>query len=230
MSAVDRNREKQAAACAAVAEVEDGMVVGLGTGSTVAYAIAALAERVWSGLKVRAVATSLRTEAAAREQGIEMLDFAALASVDLCIDGVDEIDGDFRAIKGAGGAMLREKIVAQAAARMIAIADSSKVVERLGVANLPVETLPFATGFVERRIEALGGRPALRRTTAGAVVTDQGNLIFDCAFGFIVAPESLSLALSQIPGVVGHGLFIGDIDLLYVGRNGLVEQRVRGAA
>jgi ribose 5-phosphate isomerase A len=224
----DRDREKRAAAEAAVAEIEQAMVVGLGTGSTVAFAIEALAARCRAGLNVRAVATSLRTDGIARRSGIDVLDFSTLAAVDLCIDGVDEIDPVFRAIKGAGGAMLREKIVAQAAARMIAIADSSKAVDRLGAALLPVEVLPFALGFVGRRIEELGGEPRLRRGGVGGVIlTDQGNQILDCAFGFIDAPEILASSLSQIPGVIGHGLFIGEIDTVYIGRGDEVERRTR---
>ncbi|MDB5701080.1 MAG: rpiA [Sphingomonadales bacterium] len=223
----DRDREKRAAAQAAVAEIEQGMVVGLGTGSTVAFAIEALAVRCRAGLNVRAVATSLRTEAIARRSGIEVLDFSMLAAVDLCIDGVDEIDPAFRAIKGAGGAMVREKIVAQAAARMIAIADSSKAVDRLGAALLPAEVLPFAMGFVGSRIETLGGQPMLRRAVAGIALTDQGNQILDCTFGFIDTPEMLASSLSQIPGVIGHGLFIDEIDAVYIGRGGDVEKRTR---
>ncbi|MDB5713888.1 MAG: rpiA [Sphingomonadales bacterium] len=223
----DRDREKRAAAEAAVAEIEAGMVVGLGTGSTVAFAIEALAARCRAGLTIRAVATSRRTEAIARQSGIEVVDFSMLAAVDLCIDGVDEIDPAFRAIKGAGGAMLREKIVAQAAARMIAIAGSSKAVDRLGAAMLPVEALPFALGFVGGRIEALGGQPMLRRGVAGIAVTDQGNQIFDCVFENIEAPEILASRLSQIPGIIGHGLFIDEIDAVYIGRGGDVEKRTR---
>jgi ribose 5-phosphate isomerase A len=220
-----RDKEKEAAARAAVAEIQDGMFVGLGTGSTVAFAITALAERCRIGLDVTVVATSIRTAVFAEQLGIKVLDFSALAEVDLCIDGVDEIDGDFRAIKGAGGAMLREKIVAQAAIRMIAISDSSKLVARLGHAPVPVEALSFALGFVEDRIEKIGGHPALRLMPDGeAYLTDQGNHVLDCAFGTIDAPEDLAISLSQIPGVLGHGLFIGDIDVLYVGRGDKVER------
>jgi ribose 5-phosphate isomerase A len=223
---VARDIEKEAAARAAVAEIEDGMFVGLGTGSTVAFAIAALAERCRIGLNVTVVATSIRTEVFAGQLGIKVLDFSTLAAVDLCIDGVDEIDDAFRAIKGAGGAMLREKVVAQAATRMIAIADSSKLVAQLGHAPVPVEALSFALGFVEERIEALGGQPVLRLTDDGeAYLTDQGNHVLDCAFGAIGTPGDLAISLSQIPGVLGHGLFIGDIDVLYVGRGDAFEKK-----
>ncbi|MDB5688578.1 MAG: rpiA [Sphingomonas bacterium] len=224
----DLDREKAAAARAAVAEVRDGMIVGIGTGSTVAFAIAALAERCAQGLRVTGVATSLRSDAIARAAGIAMIDFADRATVDLAIDGVDEIDGRLRAIKGAGGAMLREKIVAAAAPRMIAIADSRKLVDRLGQAPLPVEVLPFARRFVQRRIEELGGAPHMREDAAGSPYrTDQGNGVLDCGFGRIHAAAELAAGLSAIPGIMGHGLFVGEIDALYVGRGDTAEYRER---
>jgi ribose 5-phosphate isomerase A len=220
--------DKRAAAEAAVAEVEAGMLVGLGSGSTVAFAIAALGRRVAEGLRIDAVSTSLATERAARAAGIPTRDFADVAAIDLAIDGVDEIDPRFRAIKGAGGALLREKIVAAAARRMIAIADASKPVAQLGHAALPVEILPFARGFVEARVRALGGVPMLRRDAAGQpFATDQDNHILDCAFGPIADPEGLATTLATIPGMLGHGLFLAEIDLLIVAGGGRVERRVR---
>jgi ribose 5-phosphate isomerase A len=220
--------EKSLAAEAAVAEISDDMVVGLGSGSTVAFAIAALGLRVAAGLRIDAVSTSLATERAARAAGIPIRDFADVAAIDLAIDGVDEIDPRFRAIKGAGGALLREKIVAAAAGRMIAIADGSKPVERLGHAALPVEILPFARSFVAAAIRKLGGEPLLRRDAAGGLfATDQGNQILDCTFGPIADPAGLATALAAIPGLLGHGLFLTEIDALFVGRGGTVERRAR---
>lgn len=204
---------KRAAAEAAVAEVRAGMIVGLGTGTTAAFAVDALARRVTEGLDVRTVATSNRTEAHARSAGITVLPFDDIAEIDLCIDGVDAIDSRLRAIKGAGGAMLREKIVASAAHRMIAIADESKAVEPLGGRPVPVEILPLARAFVGTRIVALGGDPVLR---AGAR-TDQGNIILDCDFARLDDPAALATQLSAIPGVLGHGLFVSEIDALYLG-------------
>ncbi len=212
-----RDEQKRAAAEAAVAEVRDGMIVGLGTGTTAAFAIAALGERCRAGLTIRAVATSFATEAAARAAGIAIGDFADLAAVDLCIDGVDEIDGGLRAIKGGGGAMLREKIVAASAARMIAVADASKPVERLGAAPVPVEILPFARGFVAAAVARLGGRPVLRSSAGAPFRSDQGNWILDCAFPRIADPAALATRLSTIPGALGHGLFLDEIDELYLG-------------
>jgi ribose 5-phosphate isomerase A len=224
----DHNQEKELAARKAVAEVQDGMVVGVGTGSTVAFAIVALAARVRAGLRIQTVATSLRTEELIRDAGMNVLEFSGLDTVDLCIDGVDEIDGSFRAIKGGGGAMLREKIVANAARRMIAIADSSKVVDQIGKALLPVEVLPFALSFVASQIGERGGKPTVRqRLGGGCYLTDQGNAVLDCAFGQINEPVGLSESLSAIPGVLGHGLFIDEVDALYVGRSAIVETMER---
>ena len=152
----------RAAARAAVAEIEDGMLIGLGTGTTAAFAIAALGQRVAAGLDVNTVATSLAASQAAEAAGLRVLPFDTLASVDVAIDGADELDSQLRAIKGKGGAMLREKIVAAAATRMIVIVNSSKQVAMLGRAPLPVEVLPFAAGFVSRRIKQLGAKVCRR--------------------------------------------------------------------
>ena len=205
--------EKKAAALAAVEEVRPGMLVGLGTGSTAAFAIARLGELVRAGLDIRAVATSRRSEEAARAAGIALLDFADMSSVDLTIDGADEIDDRLFAIKGAGGAMLREKIVAAASRRMIVIADASKRVDRIGKAKLPVEILPFARAFVTARLEALGARIVLR----AGYQTDQGNIIADCIFPEMPDPSALAGHLSTIPGVLGHGLFLDEVDCAYIG-------------
>lgn len=208
---------KRAAALAALEEVCDGMIVGLGTGSTAQFVIEELAGRLAGGLRVEAVATSLRTTAAATALGVRILDFSSVAAIDLCIDGVDEIDPGLRAIKGAGGAMLREKIVASAARRMIAVADSSKLVDRLGARAVPVEILPFARSFVELRLRELSGIPALR--LAGADLpsrTDQANWVLDVRFATIGDPEALAIALDNCPGILGHGLFLDEIDAIYV--------------
>jgi ribose 5-phosphate isomerase A len=157
-----------------------------------------------------------------------VIDFAEIATIDLCIDGVDEIDPLLRAIKGAGGAMLREKIVAASAARMIAIADLSKDVVRLGGRPVPVETLPFARAFVEREIAQLGGKPMLRMAVADIPFqTDQGNVVLDCTFGPIADPAGLAAALASIPGMLGHGLFLREIDTLYLGTGQGVVRRDR---
>jgi ribose 5-phosphate isomerase A len=218
---------KQRAAVAAVAEIESGMLVGLGTGTTAAFAISELGRRIRAErLDVRAVGTSLATEANAHAAGIPMLDFADVARVDLCIDGADEIDPQFRAIKGGGGAMLREKIVASAARRMICIVDAGKRVDQLGTDHpLPIEVLPFARDFVSQAIRDLGGTPVLRRAKNGqAVLSDQDNLLIDCRFAALDDPAALAGKLSIIPGLLGHGLFLDEIDALIVGDDAGVQR------
>jgi ribose 5-phosphate isomerase A len=214
----DLQDEKRRAAEAAVAEVEAGMLVGLGTGTTAAFAIAALGRRVADGLTVRTVATSLASARAAEAAGLVVLDFADCASVDLCIDGVDEIDPAFRAIKGGGGAMLREKIVAASATRMIAIADGSKRVATLTRA-VPVEILPFAQASVLAALRGLGGEPVLRGGTS-----DQGNLLADCRFRDMGDLAGLAGSLEAVPGLLGHGIFLSEIDVLIVANDQSVER------
>jgi len=216
--------DKRLAAEAAAAEVEAGMLVGLGTGSTAAHAIAAIGARVREGLSIDAVATSIASAKLARQHGIELLDFEDVAALDLVIDGADELDPQLRAIKGAGGAMLREKIVAAAAKRMVVVADGSKRVARLGTAAVPVEVLPFARSFVAVALRGLGGEPVLRRRGSDPYLTDQDNIVFDCAFGLLDAPEALAAALAAIPGVLGHGLFLREVDAAYIAVDGRVER------
>jgi ribose 5-phosphate isomerase len=218
--------DKKAAAVAAVAEVRDGMLVGLGTGSTAAFAIRALGERVAEGLQVRAVVTSEASGVLAREVGIDVLDFADVAQVDLTIDGADEIDSRCFAIKGAGGAMLREKIVAAASARMIVIADGSKRVERIGAAKLPVEVLPFAKAYVLRVLTDMDAAPVIRPN----YWTDQRNIVIDCHFPSLEDPRATAATLSAIPGILGHGLFLDEVAAAYIARNGVVTRLERAGA
>jgi ribose 5-phosphate isomerase A len=220
------NDDKKAAAVAAVAEVRDGMLVGLGTGSTAAFAIRALGERVAAGLAVRAVVTSDASGQLARQVGIPVLDFADIARVDLTIDGADEIDARCFAIKGAGGAMLREKIVAASSARMIVIADGSKQVDRIGAAKLPVEVLPFAITYVMRVLTELGAAPVMRDNYR----TDQGNLVVDCHFATLEDPRATAALLAAIPGILGHGLFLDEVDAAYIATNGVVTRLERAGA
>ena len=225
----DLATHKRIAAEAAVAEIEAGMVVGLGTGTTAAFAIAALGARVAKGLRVTAAGTSIATERAARAAGIAIIAFEDIGLVDLAIDGADEIDPVFRAIKGGGGAMVREKIVAASATRMICIVDAGKPVACLS-RPLPIEVLPFARAFVSREIEKLGGRPRPRNDTAGRpILSDQSNLLIDCAFGAIADPSALAAALDAVPGLIGHGLFLTEIDALFVGTGDGVSRSERHA-
>ncbi|HWK36030.1 ribose-5-phosphate isomerase RpiA [Sphingomonas sp.] len=216
-------RDKELAALAALDEVRPGMVVGLGTGSTAAHVIRHLGERVRGGLAVTAVATSHASEAMARAAGITLRDFADLSDVDLAIDGADEIDDGLRCIKGAGGAMLREKIVATAARRMVVVADGSKRVAALGRAPVPVEVLPFALAFARARLEALGARVTLRMAVATPYRTDQGNPVLDCAFPALPDPA----AIAAIPGVLGHGLFLTEVDAAWIATDGTVTRLER---
>ncbi len=227
----DLAREQRLAAERAVEEVRGGMLVGLGTGRTAACAVRALAVRVRDGLRVTATATSGATEALAASLGIVLVPFAGVARVDLTIDGADEIDPQLRAIKGGGGALVREKIIATASDRMIAIVDSSKPVAVLGRAKLPVEVLPFAAAFVERRLTEFGGRVELRTGAGGAVyATDQGNRIYDLHLGSIAEPETLARALHAIPGVIGNGLFLDEIDTAMIAEGDTVRVMERKAA
>ena len=202
---------KRAAAERALSFVESGMRLGLGTGTTAEIFLELLAERIVAGLHVTGAATSRRTEEKARALGILLEDLDEIAPLDVAIDGADEADRDLNLIKGGGGALLREKIVASSARRMIVIADSSKLVERLGRFPLPVEVLPFGHATTAKRIRnaatALGyDNPPIRLREG--FVTDSGNVIYDCAFDAIGDVRLLALALAVIPGVVDHGLFL----------------------
>lgn len=218
--------DKRLAAEAAVAEVRDGMLVGLGTGTTAAYAVTALARRVAAGLKVETVATSEATAAAARAAGIVVRDFADIAALDLAIDGADEIDPRLYAIKGAGGAMLREKTVAAASGRMVVIADGSKRVAAIGAARLPVEVLPFARTSVVAALARLGAAVTVR----DGYVTDNGNLIADCRFPAMPDPRVLAAEIAAIPGALGHGLFLDEVDAAYIAADGVVTRLERGGS
>lgn len=208
----DRDAAKQAAAEAAAALVQDGMKVGLGTGSTAYFAIEALIRRVREGLNIVAIATSERSAAQARRGGIPMTTFGEHPHLDLTIDGADEIQLDtLSLIKGLGGALLREKIVAAASDCLIIVADAPKLVDRLGgTAPVPVEIVPFGWETTAVRLEKLGVNPALRRTQAGEPFrTDGGNLIVDCHIGLMDDPAALDQSIGQTIGVVETGLFIG---------------------
>ncbi len=220
---------KKTAAEWAAALIEDGMVVGLGTGSTASLILEPLAARIRQGLRIVGIPTSERTAERARGLGIPLSTLADHARVDLTIDGADEVEiGTLNLIKGRGGALLREKIVASASARLVIVADESKLVERLGRGALPIEVVPFEWQSTARRIESLGGGPALRlRPDGGAFVTDGGHYILDCAFGPISSAGSLDRELNGIVGVVEHGLFLGLADRVGVGKAGGVEVLAR---
>ena len=198
--------QKQAAAERALELVKPGTIVGLGTGSTARYFIEGLALRVRNGLTVQAVVTSHETRALAEAGGIPIRERAD-GSLDLAVDGADEIDPAVNCVKGRGGALLREKIVAHASRRFVLIADETKLVGRLGRGPVPVEVLPFLWEATSRSIESLGGRPQLRMAPGGPFRTDNDNLVLDTSFGVVDA--ALGVALHGIPGVIEHGLFFG---------------------
>ena len=211
---MDAREMKIKAAEAALQHVEDGMRLGIGTGSTAEEFVRLLAEKVSGGLRVQGVPTSERTARLCLELGVPLKSLDELPELDLTIDGADEVDGALRLVKGGGGALLREKIVASASSRMIVIADESKVVETLGKFPLPMEVNPFGLATTRIAIEklasklGLSGDLKLRKSDDGAFTTDGGHLILDAFFGRIPDAEALATQLNSIPGVVEHGLFI----------------------
>ncbi|WP_370206981.1 ribose-5-phosphate isomerase RpiA [Pararhodobacter marinus] len=228
------DRAKYAAARRAVDLVEDGMKLGLGTGSTAAWMVRALAERVREdGLRLTCVATSARTGQLATELGLKVVTLDEAGWLDLTIDGADEFDTDLTLIKGGGGALLMEKIVATASDRMVVITDASKEVKTLGHFPLPLEVIRFGwqssrmlTEELLSAMDVMGTQAALRMNGETPFVTDEGNYILDLALGRIGNPRQLSLALNQVPGVVENGLFIDICDAVVIGfGDGRVEMR-----
>jgi ribose 5-phosphate isomerase A len=217
---------KRMAATKALEYVEPGMKLGLGTGSTAKHFVELLGARVKAGLEVLCVPTSEATRAQAAALGISLTTLDDMPLLDLTVDGADEIDGELRLIKGGGGALLREKIVAAASSRMIVIADASKRVKILGAFPLPVEVVRFGARATHGMMKALAadagceGEISLRHNADGQpFITDNGNYIFDCAFGRIEEPELLDEALKVAPGVVENGLFLGLADMAIIGQS-----------
>ena len=224
-----REAAKKKAALKAVEHVENGFIVGLGSGSTAAYAIESLGERIKrERLSVLAVPTSYQAFLLAAHYGIPVTTLEEHPVLTVNIDGADQIDPKLNLIKGMGAALAREKIVASASKQNVIIADESKKVKVLGENDhpLPVEVLPFAISAVKRRIEAMGGKPNLRegKSKVGPVITDNGNAIIDASFGVIDKVAELELKLKMIPGVVETGLFVGLVDTAYVGTAIAVEK------
>lgn len=195
----------------AAAEVQDGMVVGLGSGSTAEAVVRALGARGSEGLSVSAVATSSNTASLARTCGIRLVELDSIDHLDLGIDGADEIDPDLNLVKGRGGALLWEKLVAQSCDQFVVVSSHEKLVDRLGTRMpLPVEIIPFGWKQTLRRVESLGCTPVVRKKAGSdsPYETDGGHLILDCTTGAIAQPISFAFALKEITGVVDHGLFI----------------------
>ena len=242
MSMDQIEKEKQAAARAALAWVRNGMTLGLGSGTTARYFIQFLGERLrnerWD---VEAVASSTASETLAKDFGIRVISPRRGLRLDLTVDGADEIAPDLSLLKGRGGALLREKVLAQVSHYFLVIADSSKRVDRLGVHPLPVEVVPFAAPWVADQIESMGGKPALRmngKSPEEPYFTDQRNYVLECRFPDIKDLRALGEQLENIPGVVGHGLFVGYAraamvaqgDDLWIFRRGQAPELFTGSA
>jgi ribose 5-phosphate isomerase A len=222
---MDNDLEKQAVARAGLSFVENGQIVGLGSGSTATHFIQFLGERVRAGLQIRGIPTSIRTQQLAQKCGIPLTSLDQVERIDVDLDGADEFDPQLRLVKGGGGALLREKIIASASRQFVVLADSSKQVPMLGKFPLPVEVIPFAETLLTQRISALGAAVSVRKAADGAIFrTDEGHHILDCHFGKIPDPPALARALSDMPGVVEHGLFINMATVVLVGKGDQVME------
>jgi ribose 5-phosphate isomerase A len=211
---------KELAAQKALEFIEDGMVVGLGSGSTSVHFIKLLGDRVQKGLRIRGIPSSKSSADLAKALRIPIIDFHQTSVIDVTVDGADEIGPGLALIKGGGGALLREKIVASASKKFVVVADSSKIVQQLGKFPLPIEVIPMAAPLISRELATLGLPPEVRQAPAGGdYITDEGNLILDCACGQIADPPALAAAIRAMVGVVEHGLAIvsseSEIQLLY---------------
>lgn len=216
---MDQNQLKALVGQEAVKYIEDGMIVGLGTGSTVRYMVDALGKRVQEeGLQIVGVTTSNRTTEQAKSLGITIKDIDLVDHIDVCIDGADEIDDNFNGIKGGGGALLWEKIVNNASTKRIWIVDESKLVKTIGAFGVPVEVIPFGAQHVFNYFEKQGYHPAWRMDGDHKYRTDENNLIIDLNAGLINDPKAMAEDLIHTVGVVEHGLFLNRVDMVIVGR------------
>ena len=223
MTDSDAKKEKRNAGRKAADCVKDGMIVGLGTGSTVAFFLEALKERLKDGFAIKGVPTSIKTKEQALSLDIPLTTLGQHPDIDLTVDGADEVDEQFNLIKGGGGALLREKIVAAASKKEVIVVDSSKSVEKLGRFPLPVEVVQYGYVATTRKLEALGADVFLRIQDGKTFLTDNGNYILDCEFGVIKDPPDLEKAINSIPGVVECGLFIELTDMVIIGKGDDVE-------
>jgi ribose 5-phosphate isomerase A len=209
--------ERKNAAAEAVKHIKDNDIVGLGTGSTAKYAIEQIAVLVQQGLKIKGVPTSEKSSALATQLGIELIDINDVDAIDVTIDGADEFNSSRELIKGGGGALFREKIVASLSRKEIIIVDSGKYVNKLGKFKVPIEVVPVAFNYVQKELAKHGGQGKLRENEHVPFVTDNGNYIIDADFGLITDPAELSRTLNQIDGILAHGLFINLAALVIMG-------------
>ncbi|UVI33411.1 ribose-5-phosphate isomerase RpiA [Paenibacillus spongiae] len=217
---------KRAAAEKAVEYIRNGMIIGLGTGSTAYWAIQKLGINIKDGLRVKAVATSIHTENLAKELKIPLISISEIEEIDITVDGADEVDDEWNLIKGGGGAHLREKIVASMSKELIIVVDESKKVNRLGKFPLPVEIVIFNYENTQKKLSTLGCVPQLRIRDNKPFLTDNGNYIVDCDFGSIGQPRELHTAINSIPGVVENGLFIKMATKVIIGyQDGSVKEQ-----
>lgn len=224
-AAIDQEAEKLLVATKALEYVSDGMLLGLGSGSTIAKFVPLLGQRVKEGLHIQAVSTSTKTKDLAIAAGIDLLPLDSFDSLDLTIDGADEIDHELRTIKGGGGALLYEKVAAAASKSVLIVVDSKKVVQKLGAFPLPIEVIPYGWKSIAKELEALDCTIKQRTVPNSTVpfLSDERNFILDCQFGLLDDPQTLANHLSAIPGVVCHGIFIGLCSQALVARGNQVE-------
>lgn len=216
---MDTEAKKRRAGKAAAESVEDGAVVGLGSGSTAAAAIRALGQRVDAGLDITGVPTSYQAQMVAKDVGIQMTDPADVQSIDVAIDGADQV-GDTAILKGGGASHAREKLIASAADRVLIVIDDTKQADQLDQ-PVPIELLPAARSILPDSLRSMGADPTLRDATgkSGPVITDNGNLVIDADFGIIDTPDALAEQIASLPGVIEHGLFVDMVDTIYVGED-----------
>jgi len=217
------DREKELAGSAVSEFIKDGMILGLGTGSTFYYAIQKIGEMVKDGLKIKAVSTSSSTDKLAESLNIPLLSVDDIDEIDLTIDGADEVDPGFNGIKGGGGALLFEKVVAKFSKKNLWVVNAAKMVDKLGAFPLPIEVVPYALVNVFKKLERKGYSPQVRMKDGEKYITDSGNNIIDAGFGVIEDPNKLEIALNMIPGVVENGLFLDVVDIVIVGKDDGVE-------
>jgi len=215
--------EKEIAGKIAADYITDGMTVGFGTGSTVSYAIKEIGERIKKGLKIKAVSTSKSTSIMAQKLSIPLLSIDQVDSIDLTVDGADEIDPNFNGIKGGGGALLIEKIIASISRENIWVIDSNKLVNKLGAFPLPIEVVPYAVSTVMKKLEKKNFKPVLRKLNNMNFITDNNNYIIDLNLGHIKDPKCLEIELNMIPGVIENGLFLNTVDTVIVGKSSEYE-------